>query len=45
MKENDPVGWRCAFSDYESQINDGEAFISFDGSKFYSRLDVENLFI
>lgn len=45
MKENDPVGWRGAFADYESQVNDDEAFITIDGFKHYSRQDVENLLI
>ena len=45
MKENDPLGWRCALADYESQVNDDEAFITIDGFKHYSRQDVENLLI
>lgn len=36
MRENDPVGWRCALADYESQMESDEEIISFDhGTTFY----------
>lgn len=45
MKENDPVGWRCAFADYESQEIDQEAIVTADGSNYYSTNDIQNLFL
>lgn len=45
MKENDPVGWRCAFADYESQEVDQEAIVTVDGSNYYSTHDIQNLFL
>ena len=42
MKEQDPVGWRCAFVDYESQEESEGNIISFDnGSTYYSQHDLE----
>lgn len=35
MKENDPVGWRCALSDYESEEESEGNIISFDGGSTY----------
>lgn len=35
MKENDPVGWRCALSDYESEEESEGNIISFDGGSPY----------
>lgn len=35
----------AAFAAFESEVNDNEAFITFDGFKYYSRQDVENLLI
>lgn len=44
MKENDPVGWRCALADYESQEVSDEIIVSFDnGSNYYRTQDVEEL--
>lgn len=42
MKENDPVGWRCALADYESQEESEGSIVSFDGgSTYYSTSDLE----
>ena len=35
MKENDPVGWRCALVDYEAQEESEGNIISFDGGSTY----------
>lgn len=44
MKEQDPVGWRCALVDYESEEEAAGTIISFDGGGTYFRTnDVENL--
>jgi hypothetical protein len=44
MKEQDPVGWRCALVDYESQEESEGNIISFDnGSTYYFTQDIENL--
>lgn len=44
MKEADPVSWRCAQSEWESNEADEESIISFDnGCTYYSMRDVENL--
>lgn len=46
MKENDPISWRCALSEYESQEESEGNIISFDnGNTYYRYLDLENLFI
>ncbi len=38
MKENDPVGWRCAFSDFESEQESEGNIVSFDGgTNYYSK--------
>lgn len=43
MKEMDPVGWRCALSDWKSEEESNENIMSFDGgSTFYSRFDLES---
>jgi len=42
MKEQDPISWRCALSDYESQEESEENIISFDnGSTYYRVYDLE----
>ncbi len=44
MKENDPVGWRCALADYESEEASEGTILSFDnGSTYYSSQSIENL--
>ena len=43
MKENDPVSWRCALSEFESQELDEERVVTLDGSNFYYINDIENL--
>lgn len=44
MKEQDPIGWRCALADYESQEESEGNIISFDGgSTYFSQSDVEEL--
>ena len=44
MKELDPIAWRCAQSDWESQEESEEIFMSFDGgSTYYSTSDIEEL--
>lgn len=44
MKEQDPVSWRCALSDYESEEESQGNIISFDGGSTYYRMsDIENL--
>lgn len=44
LKEQDPVSWRCALSEYESnKVEDGE-IVSFDnGSTYYYTYDIEKL--
>lgn len=43
MKENDPVSWRCAFSEYESAEESEGNIISFDnGTTYYCVSDLEN---
>ena len=43
MKENDPVGWRCALVDYESQEESEGNILSFDGgSTYYSTLSLKD---
>ena len=42
LKEMDPISWRCAQADWESQEAGDEQIISFDnGSSYYSRKDLE----
>lgn len=44
MKENDPVGWRCALADYESQEESEGNIVSLDGGFSYFYLsDLEHL--
>ncbi|MFN8845578.1 MAG: hypothetical protein ACK5W9_01880, partial [Bdellovibrionales bacterium] len=44
MKENDPVGWRCALADYESEEASEGTILSFDnGSTYYNSQSIENL--
>ena len=44
MKENDPVGWRCALSEYESNEESEGNIISFDGgSTYYGIQSLEDL--
>lgn len=44
MKEMDPVGWNCAFAEWESIEADEEHLISFDnGGTYYRTEDVEGL--
>lgn len=44
MKENDPVGWRCAISDFESQEESEGNILSLDGGcTYYWRHDLESL--
>lgn len=44
LKEQDPVSWRCAMSDYESAEADEERIISFDGGRnYFNVFDVEVL--
>lgn len=43
-KEMDPVAWRCALVDYESQEESEGNIISFDGgSQYYRCQDIEDL--
>lgn len=35
MKENDPIGWRCALAEYESQEESEGNIVSFDGESTY----------
>lgn len=42
MKEQDPVSWRCALLDYESQEESEENIISLNGT-YYFRSDIEGL--
>jgi len=44
LKEQDPVSWRCAMSDYESAEADEGRIISFDGGHTYFNIfDIETL--
>lgn len=44
MKENDPVSWQCALSEYESQEESEGNIISFDGgSTYYQSSEIEQL--
>lgn len=44
LKSLDPVGWRCAISDYESEEECEGNIISFDnGSTYYRSNDLKNL--
>jgi hypothetical protein len=44
IKEMDPVSWRCAYSEWESQETDEGNIVSFDnGSTYYWLHDVEAL--
>jgi len=44
MKENDPVGWRCAFSDYESEeLSEGNVMTFDNGSNYFRTQSVEEL--
>ena len=44
MKDQDPISWRCAQSDWESQEEEEGNIISFDnGSTYYWTHEVENL--
>lgn len=44
MKDQDPVGWRCALVDYESQEESEGNIISLDGgSTYYFTKDIEDL--
>ncbi len=43
MKEMDPVGWRCALAEWESEEESEENILSFDGgSTYYHHHDLEN---
>lgn len=44
LKEQDPISWRCALADYESQEADEGNIISFDdGDTYYYTNDIQNL--
>lgn len=44
MKEQDPISWRCALSEYESQEESEGNIISFDsGATYYRPSDLEDL--
>jgi hypothetical protein len=44
MKDQDPVSWRCAFSEYESQEANEGSIVSFDNDRtYYWNRDLENL--
>ena len=44
LKHMDPISWRCAHADWESQEAEEGTIISFDnGTTYYLRDDVENL--
>lgn len=45
MKENDPVGWRCALSEYESQEELEGNIVSFDNGSTYHDLKTLESFI
>lgn len=43
MKDGDPISWRCALSDYESNEESDGNIISFDGgSTYFKTSDVED---
>ena len=39
MKDQDPVSWRCAQSDWESEEDSEGRIVSFDGGSTYYRVD------
>lgn len=44
VKDQDPVSWRCALSEFESEEESEGNIVSFDsGEKFYWRSDIEKL--
>ena len=44
MKDQDPVSWRCALAEYESQEADEGNIVSFDnGVTYYWRHDLEKV--
>jgi hypothetical protein len=44
LKELDPVAWRCAQSEWESQEESEEIMLSFDeGSTYYRTSEIEDL--
>jgi hypothetical protein len=44
LKTQDPIGWRCAVSDYESNEADEGTIVSFDnGCTYYRASDIEDL--
>ena len=44
MKELDPIAWKCAQSEWESQEESEKIIISFDGGSTYYRMtDIEGL--
>ena len=44
FREQDPISWHCAQSNWESQEADGENFLSFDnGSAYYHASAIESL--
>ena len=46
MKENNPISWRCALSEYESNEEADRIIASFDGGlTYYIVADIENLII
>ena len=46
LRDQDPVAWRCALGDYESQEESEATILSFDGgSTYYWLNDVEQLLI
>ena len=44
MKEQDPISWRCALSEYESREESEGKIISFNyGSTYYSIHNIQSL--
>lgn len=44
MKEQDPIGWRCALADYESEEESEGNITSFNGGTiYYFTSDIENM--
>lgn len=44
MKSQDPISWRVALSDWESEQSQEESIVSFDGgANYYNISDIENL--
>lgn len=44
LKEQDPISWRCALSDYESEQDSEGIIVSFDGgTTYYNTDEVEEL--